>query len=183
MAWAPIPDVWVVGITGHARHGKDELARALVRQIPGAERFAFSDAVSAVARTLHLMGPREAHVLQALGTRVRQADPETWLRCLYHAIADKRPRVAVLTGLRYPNELALVRDMGGTLVAVERPHAPALTDRDPAHPVEQQIASLVAQAETVLQVNEFRDAEALEAAFDRMAADLVEQWTVPWCCQ
>lgn len=181
MEWTPIPGVWVVGITGRARHGKDELARALVRQIPGAERFAFSDALSAVARTLQLMDRRDAHVLQQLGTRLRDVDPDTWVRCLYHQLEDKRPSVAVITGIRYPNELAMIRQMGGTLVAVERPQAPALTDRDPHHPVEQQIASLMAEADVCISVDECPDHDALEAYCDGMAAALVEDWTVgPW---
>lgn len=181
MTWEPIPGVLVVGITGRARHGKDELARALLRHITGAERFAFSDAVAAVARSLQLMGHRDPRVLQDVGTRLRQVEPETWLRCLYHAIQDKAPGVAIITGVRYPNEAAMIREMGGHLVAVERPYAPALTDRDPAHPVEQQIDQLISQADTVFRVNEFRDADALEACFDQMAVDLIESWITAPC--
>lgn len=176
MTWAPIAGVQVVGITGKARHGKDELARAFVRQVPGAERFAFSDAVAVVARALRVMTTRDAAMLQRVGTRLRDLHPDTWLQCLYYAIADRAPEVAIVTGIRYPDEAAMIRAMGGRVLAVVRPDAPALTDRDPAHLVEQQIDALIADADTILAIGEHPDDETRALCFDRIAANLLTEW-------
>ena len=173
--WAPIDGVAVIGITGKARHGKDELARALTRLIANGERFAFSDALAAVARSLGGMTTRDPRVLQNLGTSSRERDPDVWVRCLYHAIEDRRPDVAIITGVRYPNEAAMIREMGGALVAVVRQDAPTLTDRDAAHPVEQGIEALVSDADAYFRVPELVPTEVAEY-FDRLASELLSAW-------
>ena len=175
--YAPIDGVSVVGITGAARSGKDELAKALMRHISGAERFAFSDAVAVVARINGLMTTRDAAALQKVGTRYRETvGSDVWVRCLHGAIEDRRPQLAVVTGIRYPNECAWLRDVGGTLVGVVRPGAPALTDRDPSHPVEQHIAALLAQAHVTITVDEHADPSVRRAAFNRYAARVIDAW-------
>lgn len=175
--YQPIDGVSVVGITGAARHGKDELAKALLRRIAGAERFAFSDAVAAVARASGLMTRRDAAALQQVGTHYRTTvSLEVWVRCLHGAIEDRRPQVAIVTGLRYPNELAWLRAVTGTLIGVRRPCAPALTDRDPSHPVEQGVADLLAQADLTFILDEYPGETARRAAFDRLAGRVIASW-------
>lgn len=175
-SFAPIPGVHVVGITGRARSGKDELAKAILRLVAGAERFAFSDAVAAVARTAGMMRTRDAGVLQQVGTQMREVDPDVWCHALYGTLEDRRPEVAIVTGVRYANERAMIQAMGGRLVGVRRPGAPALTDRDPAHPVEQGIDALVADADTVVEFEELQTADAREAYFDEVARYLIRTW-------
>lgn len=175
--YSPIDGVSVVGITGAARHGKDELARALMRHIAGAERFAFSDAVAVVARINGLMTTRDAAALQKVGTRYRETvGPEAWVRCLHGAIEDRRPQLAVVTGIRYQNELDWLRDVHGTLVGVVRPGAPALTDRDPSHPVEQGVADLLRHADATFTIAEHADPMVRNAAFNRLAAKVIDAW-------
>lgn len=153
--WAPIAGVRVVGVTGRARHGKDTLARELMRQLAAAgtlaERFAFSDSVAVAERTAPLPGDapmttRNPSRLQRRGEYERARDPFIWLRATYGTIEDRRPEVAIITGLRTPAEVAMVRGMGGLVVRVTRIDAegqPFVTsDRDPNHPIEQQIDSL-----------------------------------------
>jgi hypothetical protein len=153
--WAPIPGVRILGITGKARHGKDSIAKALLEVCPGAERWAFSDAVAVVARALHGMTTRHVGQLQQVGTDYRASvDAEVWLRCTYHAIEDRRPPLAIITGLRTPEDVDMVRQMGGTVVRVTRERAGApfiATDRDPAHPIEQQIDRLHADLNVLIQ--------------------------------
>lgn len=172
----PIAGVTVIGITGKARAGKDELARAFLRQVPGAERVAFSDPVAVMARLSGEMTARDPRVLQAVGETARLTDPDCWCRALYGWIADRRPRLAVVTGIRHANEYAMLRTMGAFIVGVIRPDAPALTDRDPAHPVEQGIAAMVAQADYRLTVPERSSRIALDALFDQCAAEFLQSW-------
>jgi hypothetical protein len=168
--------VRVVGITGAARHGKDELARALVSVVPGAERFAFSDAVAAVARAEGRMVARDARVLQAVGTERRRARPSVWLECLEGAIRDRRPVLAVVTGVRYPDEFALIESLGGVVVGVVRPGAPALTDRDAGHEVESHVPALLARCGArVVTVPELSDDDARAVFFRRLAVSVASE--------
>ena len=170
----PIDGVRVLGITGAARHGKDELARAIVRVYPGAERFAFSDAVAAVARSRYGMLTRNAAQLQEVGTLYRQHQDDIWLRCLYGAIADKRPILAVVTGVRYQNEIGLISAMGGKVVGVRRLNAPELTDRDPQHEVESHIGEMLVQADRVTDIPEIDDEHTRARYFDFAATSMID---------
>jgi hypothetical protein len=118
--YRPVPGVRVIGLCGHARHGKDEAARRLLRYLPGAERFAFSDALAVEARVHHGMGRRDPRVLQDVGMAFRESRPGVWLDALYGAIEDRTPDVAIVTGVRFQDEAALIRSMGGTLLRVVR---------------------------------------------------------------
>ena len=173
MTWCgvPIAGVRVLGLCGAARHGKDQLARLLCELVPGAERFALSDGIAAFARAHGWMTKRDPRTLQEVGWELRQARPGAWLEVLYGAIDDRRPPLAIVTGIRFADEAALVRQMGGQLLRVVRLEADGRPfvdqDRDPAHPVERQIATLSVDAEIVARSG---DLEALRAAAQRFAA-------------
>ncbi len=169
MTHHPIPGVSVLGICGAARAGKDELAKALIRQVPGAERLAFSDPMAAVARVCHGMTKRHPETLQHLAMLYRDQRPGVWVDAVYGAIQDRRPPLAIVTGLRFPGDAQLVRDLGGPIVRVVRVCAhgdePA-PDRDPSHRAEAEEADIVADCEIALcsgQVDRFAHAAALLA--------------------
>lgn len=133
--YAPIPGVRVIGFTGKARHGKDTLALELMKRWPGAERFAFSDAIAAHLRARGLMKERDPRVMVQHGMAIRNENPWVWTDALYYALQDRRPAVALVTGVRMDTEVQMVRDCGGTLVRVVREDFIA-GDRDPAHRTE-----------------------------------------------
>lgn len=186
MEFKPIESVVVVGITGHARHGKDTFAKMLIAEVPGAERFAFSDAVAAHARATGEMDARDPRVLQIVGNRERERDPDVWLRCLYRSIEDRMPRLAVVTGVRFPNEVEMIRAMGGSVIKIERAldasHASRFvaTDRDMAGPTERQIDTIA-----VDQVFVAHDLHALAAHANQFRV-LLTDWLLEarpcrWC--
>lgn len=147
MRFDPIPGVKkVYGLIGHARHGKDEAAKTMIRLMPGAERYAMSNGVSALSRVLGVMQERDPEVLQRVGMWMRDRDESAWLRVMYGAIADARPEVAIITGIRFPNELDMVRSMGGTIVKIVRLNADSThyvsTDRPRNSRAEQEIDAL-----------------------------------------
>jgi hypothetical protein len=145
--YPPIPDVRVVAVTGAARNGKDTFAMALLRQVPGAERWAFSDLLAAHERLAGRMSQRNAIHLQSLHGKI---DRKLLLMAMYEAIRDHCPPLAIITGIRKPDEAAMVKDMGGTIVRVIRrlPTGKAYraSDRDLNHPVEQDIDAIVVDA-------------------------------------
>ena len=64
-------------------------------------------------------------LLQALGTDVgrNMISEDVWVDVMRHKITNTEGNV-VFTGVRYPNERALLRELGGTAVWVNRPGLP-----------------------------------------------------------
>lgn len=127
----------IVGIGFRARSGKDTLARMICDRVPGARIYGFADDLKAYARVLGMQG-KDPVLLQHLGTGVfRRVDPNIWVRCLAARIEEEKPRCAVVSDMRFPNEMYWIRREGGVTVRVDR-----LTDdgtiqhsgdRDPQH--------------------------------------------------
>jgi len=166
----PIPGVRaVIGLVGHARAGKDTVAKMLLRRLPGSERFALSDAVAVEARLHHGMIGRDPEVLQRVGIMFRLARPGVWLEAVYQAIVDKAPDVAIITGIRFADEAEMVRQMGGVVVRIVRVDQDGQRhvshDRNPAHAAERDIDTVRADYEMSAQSG---DVMALERS--------VEQW-------
>jgi hypothetical protein len=153
--WAPLAGVTVIGITGHARHGKDTLARELMLAWPGAERFAFSDGIAAMLRARGEMGAvRDPRKLQDVGYAVRGERPDAWHQVVYGAIADRQPSLAIITGIRFEDEAEIVWQMGGWMLRVTRRNADGSMfespDRPSTHPVEQAIKLIAVDHEIIV---------------------------------
>lgn len=118
--FAPIPGTLVIGLGHRARHGKDSAARILMQAIKGVQRFSFADDLYAICRVLYGMTEKDAPLLQRVGVEFREKDPDVWVRSVYAKMLAERPRVAVITDVRFPNELALVKGMGGVCWKIER---------------------------------------------------------------
>jgi len=73
--------------------------------------------------------PRLRQLLIALGNAVRDAvHPDTWVRVVTERCLADPDKHWVITDVRYPNEAAAVRRMGGLLVKVERPGEAVASD-------------------------------------------------------
>lgn len=95
-------------------------------------RFRFvrlSHVVAAVGETAAKEVPDVRQFLQRLGTDVgrNMIDQNVWVRAAGRKIEEMRAagKNVLITGIRYPNELAMVRELGGTTFWVERPGMPA----------------------------------------------------------
>jgi hypothetical protein len=163
----------IIGITGHAQHGKDTMGARLV-EAHGFTKVAFADALRALAEYLNpyvvpdagkpnryrgvlaTMGYEQAkqvaefrRVLQDLGTGAREViGDDVWVMALRNAL-DPEGRY-VITDVRFPNEAAMIHDLGGTLVRVRRIDAdgnPFDNGLGTDHPSEAHVDSLPADAE------------------------------------
>ena len=133
----------LVGITGYKRHGKDTVGDYLVN-FHGYRKIAFADslktALSAVFKFNHdqLYGdlketvdpfwnitPREA--MQKIGTDLMRNlfRDDIWVKCLEREIVEiwkKDPSAKlIIPDVRFPNELEMVKRLGGCMVRVTRP--------------------------------------------------------------
>lgn len=95
-------------------------AQAIVRAC-NALRVGFADDLYAVARVLYGMTTKDAPLLQFVGVHYRETiSPDVWIRAVYAKLLDQRPRLAVIPDVRFKNEMAFVKALGGVTVKVER---------------------------------------------------------------
>lgn len=135
MTLTTIPGTLIIGLGHKARHGKDSAARILIERFPHrVQRFSFADDLYAVCRVLHGMTTKDAPLLQRVGVEYREKDEDTWIRCVDSKIREARPRVAVITDVRFPNELAYVKAMGGVCWKIERRMPDGALFVDPSRP-------------------------------------------------
>jgi hypothetical protein len=118
--FAPIPGTMVLGFGHKARHGKDTAARILIDAFSGVQRFSFADDLYAVCRVFHGMVGKDAVLLQRIGVELRARDENILAKATYAKMLTERPPVAVMTDVRFPNEFAFVKALGGVCVKVER---------------------------------------------------------------
>jgi len=137
--------MFVIGIGHRARQGKDYLAKALVMHCNArgihAKQFAFADALRSYCRVAFGMREKDAPLLQVVGTDIfRKRNPDIWVRVLEDTLNEQQPEVAIITDMRFPNEAAMIKRLGGATIDVQRltgggfPYV--ATDRDPNHPSE-----------------------------------------------
>jgi hypothetical protein len=130
-----IPGVQVIGLGHKARQGKDTVARTLIEARPrDVQRFSFADDLYAYCRVEHGMYTKDAPLLQRVGVAMREKDRDIWIRSVAAKIADARPRVAVITDVRFPNEFEFVKRLGGVCWRVTRRDAHGRPFVDPSRP-------------------------------------------------
>lgn len=131
----PIDGTIVIGLGHKARHGKDSAARILIEAFPYlVQRFSFADDLYAVCRIVHGMATKDPKLLQDVGLAERQRDENVWVRSVYTKLLNARPRVAVVTDVRFPNEMAMVRALGGVCWKIVRRMADGSVFIDPSRP-------------------------------------------------
>ena len=158
----------VIGVTGHARHGKGEVAKVLVEEY-GYTEMQFSGQLKAMALKLapwveahgaprnevldlrHVVerdgwdmakqNPEVRRILQVLGTEcVRDMlGQDSWVTALDLAWVGTKP--IVISDVRFPNEVEFVK-AHGVLIRVERPGFE--NGVDPQHPSEKIVQTLLA---------------------------------------
>ena len=150
----------LIGLVGYPGSGKDALAAELCRW-GGFTRYAFGDSVKSLLlatdktygdslerledwkrRGLH----ETREKLQRLGQRLRDYDEDFWVKSMPAIIADR----AIITDIRYDNELDWVKSKGGIVVAVHRPGYGPVND----HKSETNTTRLLALADTTVTNND-----------------------------
>jgi hypothetical protein len=135
--FTPIEGVTFIGLGHKARHGKDTFAASLHSLYPyQIHRVAFADALKMYCRLNHGMTKKDSPLLQRVGNEMRQKDPYFWVRCVYWAIDELRPKYALITDVRYQNEAEWIKAMGGIVIKVERRNPDGSLFVDPSRPAD-----------------------------------------------
>jgi hypothetical protein len=118
-----------------ARQGKDTAGEAVrdyyqqkrdlalrhgLRVIPSVGLYKFAAALYEEARQLHGMVEKDAPLLQRIGSERRAEDPEYWVKKCFKTITDEKPHIAIITDVRYLNEAAAIKAVGGYVIRVSR---------------------------------------------------------------
>lgn len=139
----------IIGLCGDKYHGKDTCADALVAN-EGFVRFAFADALKETAAAafgrpvaeFHTVALKEAplpgwpgwtyrKVLEWLGTEVFRTNfPGIWMKTVLSKIEQSSHDKFVITDVRFVDEAACIRALGGKIVRVVNPNVPS-TPADP----------------------------------------------------
>lgn len=127
----------LVGLSGFAGAGKDEVAKTLVAN--GWERVAFADPLKDIATAIGWSGEKDEtgrKLLQNLGVAVREhLNSDAWVLAGEERIeASDGP--CVVTDVRFPNELSMIRRRGGQIVRIERPGTGAVNGHVSEHLVQ-----------------------------------------------
>lgn len=128
----------LIGLCGYAGSGKDAVASVLMRDLPpGSEftRIAFADELKNVARGLGWDGRKDddgRRLLQNLGVAVRDCLGDSlWIDAALEGYNGDEH--AVITDVRFANEMREIRGMGGEIWRVDRPGVGPVNDHVSEH--------------------------------------------------
>ena len=126
----------IVGFGNRARQGKDTAGEAvvdyfnkrnerLVRSYGScvevkATLYKFADALYRECREQHGMTEKDAPLLQKVGMDRRAEDEDYWVKQVMQQIDTDKPDIAVITDVRFPNEVEFIQDRNGVVVNVTR---------------------------------------------------------------
>ncbi|MEW5934164.1 MAG: AAA family ATPase [Bacillota bacterium] len=109
-----------VFLYGRRGSGKSTAARFLA-ECTGAKVYKISEPLYRVAREVFGMKGKDRRLLQVLGDKFREVDPDCLLRCLSLALYRDGPQAAVVEDVRLPREAEWLRRMGFVGVLVRAP--------------------------------------------------------------
>lgn len=113
----------IIGLSGKKRVGKDTCGHYLELKY-GFQRIAFADHLKKIAKKVGWDGKKDVkgrRLLQVLGEVVRDYNEQYWVDQVLATI-QKKAREGytdfVITDMRFPNEVAWLREVGGVAVRV-----------------------------------------------------------------
>ncbi|SMO92036.1 AAA family ATPase [Melghirimyces algeriensis] len=115
-----------IALTGRMRSGKSTVAAYLCENYRFSE-FAFADALKDIAHIIFgKPSEKDRGLYQFVGQKMREYDPDVWVKKLDHSIKDwllrdhQRGNI-VITDLRQPNEYEYCRNYGYVIIRVNCP--------------------------------------------------------------
>lgn len=131
------PTCHIIGVSGKKRSGKDVLGRYLT-DTHGYEQYAFADAIKSAAKEIFLLSDEQLdgdkkeevdpywqktprQILQAFGTDAfrQEFGQDVWVRNTLERMRLRLPQKAVITDVRFPNEVEAIQNVGGRVIRVD----------------------------------------------------------------
>jgi dephospho-CoA kinase len=106
-----------IAFVGYAGSGKSTLANYLVKTYD-AKRYSFADAVKEVATKYFGMIEKDRSLLQKIGARFREINPDVWVNIVIQKIKTETYANVVIDDCRYLNEAFALRKEGFTIVKI-----------------------------------------------------------------
>lgn len=132
----------IVGLSGRKGSGKSTVGAFLVQHMPGAREITFARELKELTVRLFGARPEQAwgtneqknerlscgrsarEVMQRLGHGLREIDENVWVRAWRTSVLGfwqvAGPGPVVVTDVRYPNEMAAIRELGGVVIRLTR---------------------------------------------------------------
>jgi len=112
----------IIGVCGFARSGKDTFAEFFNCVEPKYKRFAFADALKEMLKPVEeQLDYPEKEIMRPLyvelGRLARSIDKDFWVKKVMEKITEN----AIISDVRYPNEVQAILDKGGVIVYIIRP--------------------------------------------------------------
>src|SRR5690606_4847856 len=105
----------------------------------------YSDLIRAVGYVEAKAVPEVRRLLQSLGTEAgrNMVGENVWVNIMARKIDDHRGagHPVVVTGIRFPNEVQMIEELGGQAVWIERPGTQAPTESAAAHASENAVSA------------------------------------------
>jgi hypothetical protein len=128
----------LIGIAGKARSGKDTVGNFIVSAV-GGYCFGFADPIRSMMRQIGIdmsdpywtdhkeevipaLGVSPRYLMQTLGTEWGRelVNPDLWVTIAKQRVLSSGSSLAIATDVRFENEAAWIRDMGGTIIHIRR---------------------------------------------------------------
>lgn len=122
----------VIGVCGRARHGKDSIATTIRQHFESRGLRCFQSSISTIvfeyavshalinADTREHCNRDELNTLVDVGHQMRGIDEDYWITRLARRIIEAQAIIAVIPGIRFPNEINWIKQASGLMLRIKR---------------------------------------------------------------
>jgi len=107
-----------IAISGKMCSGKSFITNLLIKHFEKENKYfkklSFADDVYKIARELFNMKTKNRQLLQSIGTKMREIDPDIWTKST--TLRTQNHKFVIIDDLRFPNELHYLKQNNFTLI-------------------------------------------------------------------